>query len=313
MKKINSILALLFSYYALFFSASVKAQISYRDNLINIGGATENGKFNFLINGFSGLSWTFDSGNKFFQCDVTAASPRLSGTKNEVVFYNSFNKTFNNIQVAEVFCYSDARAKTNIKSLRNSLSAVLNLRPVSYNWKNEAINSASTSNGISSIAYGSDDNKTKIGFLAQEVEEILPEAVMTDEEGRKLINYTSIIPVLVQSIQELQSQLNEQALIIMNLSEAKNNGSDLSRDGMILSCNVNQMSKKLTISYLVESTFAEAEVLICNLMGNLESKIECEVNQNLISHDISLLKPGIYIATLVIDGVVKDSKQFVKE
>lgn len=118
-----------------------------------------------------------------------------------------------------VLNYSDARAKENIASLSSGLDKVLNLRPVTYTWK-VYDGTASLKQGSSAIplAYGpKEDDNVQYGFLAQEVEEVFPDAVKTDEEGRKLINYTAIIPVLVQSIQELQGTIEEQATTIATL------------------------------------------------------------------------------------------------
>lgn len=160
------------------------AQITYSSNgIINIGGAQENGRFNLLIDKYSGLFWTFNNSTKFFQIDVSSSNPRLAGTGNELVLFNTIAGEFNSLQLSEAYFYSDARAKTNIKSIGNGLSTILNLRPVSYNWKGYEVGGNKRSK-----EKPSNKEKMQYGFLAQEVEEILPDAVITDNEGRKLIN-----------------------------------------------------------------------------------------------------------------------------
>lgn len=52
---------------------------------------------------------------------------------------------------------------------------------------------------------GSD--RDEIGLLAQDVESILPEAVLTDESGGKLINYNALIPVLIDAVKSLQEEV----------------------------------------------------------------------------------------------------------
>lgn len=47
----------------------------------------------------------------------------------------------------------------------------------------------------------------EIGLLAQEVEAILPNVVLTDDEGKKLINYTALIPVMIDAIKALQKEV----------------------------------------------------------------------------------------------------------
>lgn len=90
---------------------------------------------------------------------------------------------------------SDERLKKDIKSLEAALAKVMQLRAVSYKWKENQIHNNS--------------DKTQIGFIAQEVEKIVPELVDTDDEGYKSIQYSHLVPLLVGSIQELVIRLNE--------------------------------------------------------------------------------------------------------
>ena len=50
-------------------------------------------------------------------------------------------------------------------------------------------------------------NPKEIGFISQEVEQILPDIVAIDEDGQKLLNYTAIIPILTAAIQELNARV----------------------------------------------------------------------------------------------------------
>ena len=47
-------------------------------------------------------------------------------------------------------------------------------------------------------------SRKRIGFLAQDVEKVLPELVKTDEDGVKSIDYIGFIPLLVESINEMR-------------------------------------------------------------------------------------------------------------
>ena len=68
---------------------------------------------------------------------------------------------------------------------------------MSYSWKSpSAINTSKSS-------------QQELGFLAQDLESIIPEAVTTDSDGNKLVNYNTIIPVLVGAIQELEAKVIE--------------------------------------------------------------------------------------------------------
>jgi trimeric autotransporter adhesin len=94
---------------------------------------------------------------------------------------------------------SDANLKTNITPLNYGLNTVLKLKPVSYNWK---------------ATPTSDRN---IGFLAQEVQVLVPEAVVDTKDGSPLgMKYTEIIPVLVNAIQEQNKTIEEQKKFIQD-------------------------------------------------------------------------------------------------
>lgn len=57
--------------------------------------------------------------------------------------------------------------------------------------------------------FSGEDRSQEIGLIAQEVEAVLPEIVYTDEEGHKLINYDALIPVLIESVKSLSSQVED--------------------------------------------------------------------------------------------------------
>jgi hypothetical protein len=105
------------------------------------------------------------------------------------------NVTIPNTPAAGIFVNgtnytSDARVKENIVDLTSCLDKVKQLRGVYYNRKE-------------------DESKTKkIGFIAQEVQSVIPEVVSQQPNDNHLgIEYTSIIPVLVNAIKELEARV----------------------------------------------------------------------------------------------------------
>lgn len=89
---------------------------------------------------------------------------------------------------------SDARYKTNVAPLAGALDKARRLRGVSYDWNRAAFPQKD---------FG---DRHQLGFIAQEVREILPDAVSEDHDGYLSIGYTAIIPVLAEAIEELQTQ-----------------------------------------------------------------------------------------------------------
>lgn len=90
---------------------------------------------------------------------------------------------------------SDARYKTNVATLDNALENILNLRGVSYDWRKDRSDLHAT-------------EQRQIGFIAQEVEKVLPELVYTDNEGYKSVAYLNVVPVLVEAIKTQQKQMD---------------------------------------------------------------------------------------------------------
>jgi hypothetical protein len=100
---------------------------------------------------------------------------------------------------------SDARDKSNILGLKYGLEQIMKLRPVSFTWKDHKI------------------QDTKLGLLAQEVQEIIPEVVVDhetkrDEKTGELIQvpanrlgmyYSDLIPVLIKGMQEQQAEIEK--------------------------------------------------------------------------------------------------------
>lgn len=85
---------------------------------------------------------------------------------------------------------SDARLKENVNPIANALSDITQLEGVSFDWK--------------------DTGTRGHGFIAQQVEPILPDVVQTDKEtGIKSINYVGMIGHLVEAIKELKAEIEE--------------------------------------------------------------------------------------------------------
>ena len=92
---------------------------------------------------------------------------------------------------------SDSRKKENVRPANYGLKEIKELKPVVYDWKEE---------------FGGE--KDVKGFLAQEVKQVLPECVTTQDESERggfsdshFLGTASMIPVLVAAIQEQQAQI----------------------------------------------------------------------------------------------------------
>ncbi|MES2649624.1 MAG: tail fiber domain-containing protein [Bacteroidota bacterium] len=86
---------------------------------------------------------------------------------------------------------SDERFKQDINLIDNALEKVMQLNGYEYYWKPEL----------------QKDSAMQIGLIAQNVEKVLPQLVVTDKEGSKSVAYQNMVPVLIEAIKELQQQV----------------------------------------------------------------------------------------------------------
>ena len=106
---------------------------------------------------------------------------------------------------------SDLRLKTNINTIPYGLNHLLQLNPVSYNFKNQIDTS---------------DNTLHLGLIAQDVKVIIPEVVtyMDDENDYLGISYSLFIPILIKAIKDQNDIINAQAIQISDILTRLNNG-----------------------------------------------------------------------------------------
>jgi len=132
-----------------------------------------------------------------------------------VVLRNGDMTVTGNVTCVSVNQTSDIRLKKDIQQLDSALEKVLKLRGVSYYWKNAE--ELATVRGKEVFGF---DDKKHIGVIAQEVEEILPELVVTDNDGFKSVKYENLTPVLIEAVKEQQAIIDAQNKKIEEL-EAK--------------------------------------------------------------------------------------------
>ena len=117
---------------------------------------------------------------------IDGFSTELSGS---VVISGSLKVT-NDITA---FSTSDERLKTNITPILDGLEKIGEIKGYEYDWvENEHHENV-----------GHD-----IGVIAQEIEKIAPEAVVTRENGYKAVRYEKLIPLLIQAIRELNKKID---------------------------------------------------------------------------------------------------------
>lgn len=150
-----------------------------------------------------------------------------SGTENGVIVYDGTMR-FRNFKAASGFAFvnstgstvatvtstgnlvitgtltsSDERLKTNISHIENPMEVLDQLNGYHYYWKED---------------WRAKERQS--GLLAQEVQKILPELVGEDENGILAVNYTAMIPYLLEAVKEIKAENEKLKQEVNNLKKA---------------------------------------------------------------------------------------------
>ncbi|MDY0089226.1 MAG: tail fiber domain-containing protein [Flavobacteriaceae bacterium] len=112
--------------------------------------------------------------------------------------------------------YSDGRLKTNRNTLSYGLKEIMQIEPLAYFHHNSSVED--------DLLIIHEDGEEQIGFIAQDMYQIIPEIVgVPENETKELwgISYEKLTPVLVKAIQEQQAIIEKQQTIIENLQNEK--------------------------------------------------------------------------------------------
>lgn len=102
---------------------------------------------------------------------------------------------YGDIFAVQVHSSSDERFKKNIQPLQNALDRVKAINGVSYQFRTDEYRNRNFTEA------------DQVGFIAQNVESVLPEVVTTDEQGYKAVDYSKITALLNEAIKEQQNQI----------------------------------------------------------------------------------------------------------
>lgn len=199
---------------------------------------------------------------------------------------------------------SDERLKTNITDLNSSLEKVLSLRGVYYNWTKD------TSMNL--------DDFRQIGFIAQEVEQILPEVVGQDEKGNYAMNYQAIIPVLAEAIKEQNNKIVELENTISDLVESGSvntgidNANPNTSTAQMFQNKPNPFNQETIITCFVPESASTASLMIFDMQGKQLKKIDIQQKgkSETVIH-ANELNFGIYLYSLVVDGKEISTKRMI--
>ena len=110
---------------------------------------------------------------------------------------------------------SDRRLKRNLAGIKDPLDKVLRLKGIYFNWIED---------DVAGLNFG-DKSRRRLGLIAQDVKEVVPEAVSEIDKDNKYlgVNYNALIGLLVEALKEMHLRVEELEKNTQALREAARN------------------------------------------------------------------------------------------
>lgn len=261
----------------------------------------------------STCSLIYDNGSSI---GIGTASPRQYTGSGSSILGNPTNPTNSKLDVAGlIYCNSlvassDSRFKTNINPIQNALDKIVRLNGITYNWNQEKYPNKNF------------DGLLQAGFIAQDVEGVYPQAVVIDNEGYYGLNYNTFIPLLAQSIKEMNAKVDVETqknnyltkqiqLLQDEIANLCSNGClrynslDSSNSSLYqLSNRPNPFNEETIIEYTLQKAVKTVSIMIYNLQGTAIKSYPMNANSGkaCLLANLNDMPSGVYLYTLIVDG-----------
>jgi hypothetical protein len=296
MKKISLFLGICF----VVFSFSGFAQFKITSNG-NVGIHTSEPAYKLDINSMDIRSYY--PGRNAFYINHNGTDPRLC-SNDRIVFYKTDATGLLKIEFQAGLQVADGEQMENIISLENKgLPTISKIQGLTFTYKNDIL------------------KRKESGFIAQDLESVIPEAVYTNDSTKsKSLTYNSIIPYLVEAIKEQQIQIKDLTDKLVAIEEA------MIKNNLITATQPVLTTKSATLSQNVPNPFSHETRISCYIPDSATSSIlynydtkggqsePYRINgkrEQVVTLDGNRLNSGIYLYSLVVDGKVVDTKKMI--
>lgn len=241
----------------------------------------------------------YGSGGRIFLCSGELSKP--------FIFYTD-------VQAKGVLLTSDARLKHDVEGIEGLSSSLAALNPVSFKYNGASADAAQAKKASAEGAQT--DERTRYGFIAQEVKEIFPDLVVEDEDGYLSIDYIGFIPMLVSAVKDLRAEVEELRNPAAEAPVHAPGNAGIEEAAVVkpsLSQNKpNPFSATTRIDCTLPESVADASLCVYDLQGKQVLRLKVEGRgATSVSIDGSSLQPGMYIYALIADGVEIDTKRMI--
>lgn len=312
-KILSLILIVLFA--TLYSNAQIKID---SNNKIGIGTTSPN----YDIHMYGKLKLTLPNSSDFIISTLTVGGWGLRPSADNIGilgYGNDLYKVYASYFFGDLITGSDKNLKKNISPLYDASPILNKLRPVSFDYINDY--SDMKDSGLKNKLETNDKNR--LGFIAQEVQQILPQTVTTEEVSDSTLGIRMIdfIPLLVKGFQEQTVRIDSLVMVINYLRSSQNTLKTAQITGVegnfdtetILFQNApNPFNEQTNIRFVIPTTVLNAKLQIYNMNGTLLKNIQLnQRGESNVTINANEFVAGMYLYSLITDGRIVDTKQML--
>lgn len=199
------------------------------------------------------------------------------------------------------FIMSDQVYKTKVEGIQNSLGIINSLDGVTYWSKQQESPELNL------------ENKMQYGLIAQQVEKVIPDVVQTSDEGIKAVDYTAIVPILIEAVKQQQAQIAQLQGMLSAQFKSENEMIVRLSNTMIVEISPNPSSDQAVIALNIDDQAENVQLVISDLKGVFINSITVKEKGLDIRKTINRdnFGAGTYIVSLMVNGKSLDSKKII--
>lgn len=234
-------------------------------------------------------------------------------------YFNGNVKVTGTFQASEFVFPSDIRLKERVEPVKKScIDDIMKLSVIKYNLKQRYVNT-DESDTIKKTSFFEASKeileRKHYGLIAQELKTIYPELVHEGNDGYLSVNYVELIPILIQTIQELNEKVEQLSKESKNTAPRKENVSkktSIIMESELFQNDPNPFTEETEVRCYIPEEISNADLYIYDMNGRQLEKINISDRGN-ISLTIKgySLEAGIYLYSLITDGQVIDTKRMI--